>query len=360
MEEFWFAPNRPARFLAITIGIVVASIAWFNPLVAQATSLVHSGVLPQHNGLEVVRTSSVFDLQQGSAAMAREDYMNALPHLQRSIEKNPLNVLALYDMAACYEALAEQTKERTQKRKLLALAEGYYLRVAAASPELTVTYYKLGRLANQRGDRRRAKEYYQQGVAVEPNNHVLHFNLAVLYDQTDELQQAIHHYQQSLKIQPKLVYAYNNLGLLYERVGKLREAEQSYRSALSIQRGYNFARLNLANLYAHQNQWDRALSMYQDAVKIEPTNAWAHLYLGNAYFRKGLYAEAARCYQASIENNESYGTTYYLLAVSLYRIDRLEEAAAAGLQYLSREPNGEHQAEMKQLLRTVRVKPGTP
>lgn len=317
--------------------------AW-EPVQLGATSL---------SSFDSLKQSSYYEIIIGSRYADKENYRHALPYWQRAVEKNPSSVISQFNYAYALLTVAEQAQDKSHKQKLMEKAEWAFQRVRDLNPDLAVTYYKLGKIALQREDYLTACHYYEDGVRNHPENVALLFNLAAAYEKLDKLDKAEENYLKAITANPRFVYAHNNLGLLYEQTNRLEKAEAIYKEALSQVPDYNFARLNLGTLLQGQGRLDEAAVLYREALRFEPDNAWAHLYLGNTYFRTGHYSEALVSYKAAQKLNPSYSTIYYLISLTLHKLDRNDEALSAGLHYINLAPNGTFSQEANEMVMTL-------
>lgn len=341
---------RLERALAVTL--ITASLL-LGPAAQAIIPVVPTA--PSRVGGQLIGDSEFMPLSHASTLVQKGRNAEALSHLISTVEQNPVNILALFHLGNAYLDLAKQSDLPEQQLIFLEQSLQAFERVNDLNPELTLTYFKLGKVALMKGDVESAKKYYQAGLALDPNNAALIFNLARVYDQSNDKAQAIAFYERTLSVDPNFTYAYNNLGLLYEERSELKNAEKYYKKALSKDKNYTLARLNLGNLYAASGRYEEAKTELITARKQEPTNAWTHYYLGNLHLRMSNYEEAVQSYQEASSLNPNHALTYYLLAVSLSKLKRLDEALQASLHYVQLEPNGEYSREMKSLIMAVKL-----
>jgi tetratricopeptide (TPR) repeat protein len=312
--------------------------------------------LPAHQqASDLLASSEYLPLSRGSALMSQGKSAEALNDLIMTVEQNPVNILGLYHLGSAYYELSRQAELPEQQAVFLEQAQQAYERVANLNDDLTMVYFRLGKIALIKNDTEAAKQYYLRGIQAEPQNAALIFNLARVYDQVGERDQAIRYYLQTVEKDPAFVFAYNNLGLLYEDDKAFEKAEKAYKQALKKDAHYNLARLNLGNMYAVTQNYRKAEKTLNDAQALEPDNEWVYYYLGNLRLRQGAYDQAVTAYNRALEINPDHATTYYLLAVSLTRLKRMDEALQASLGYMRLEPNGEYAKEMKSLIMTVKL-----
>lgn len=311
---------------------------------------VDSPVGPMFNAARMVQHTEYFDLQEASTLINEEKFPQAIPFLKAAIEKSPTNLLAHFNLGFCYMEWAKRTAHKADRAKLLTLAEDALLRAESLNNRYPITYFKLGKVALLEDNLDKAEQYYLRGLSIEPDNAGLLFNLAGIYDQENRAELAMEYYQKAIAADPEFAFAYNNLGLLYERMKRYDEAEAAYQTALQKDATYLYAQLNLGNLYAEQDRMNDAELAYQKVLRLDPKDPWAHMYLGNIYLKRGDYEKAAKFYELSTRLNPEYATTYYLLAVTLERLQRYDDALSMGLHYLRLSPQGEFSPEVKSLV----------
>ncbi|MBX2861086.1 MAG: tetratricopeptide repeat protein [Vampirovibrio sp.] len=303
-----------------------------------------------------VKGTEYHDLHISSALMENRQFVEAIPYLEAAREKGPTNLFATYNLGLCYYELAKASNNNpVEKTEYLIKAEAMFLRLQSLNPQISDSYFKLGKIAIQTNQMEDALSYYKIGLKLEPHNALLHFNIGWVYDQTENYDRALYHYSQAVNYDDKLSYAYNNMGLIHQERNEDKKAEIAYKKALNIDEQYNFARMNLGNLYSRLNRLSEAKAEFQKAVALEPENAWAKLYLGNVYFKQQDYENAVKFYQASIERNPGYVTTYYLMTLTLYKLDRKDDAMNFGLSYLSLDPDGNYSQEVKEIILSLKI-----
>jgi tetratricopeptide (TPR) repeat protein len=307
------------------------------------------------NALQRIQASEYVPLSRASAALEKGNNAQALSDLIATVEQNPVNVLGLFHLGNAYLELAKQCNDSAQQERYIEKAQQAFERVSDLNDDLTLVYFKLGKIALMKNDPVAAKRYYQIGLKSDPHNAALIFNLARVYDQIGDKEEAIRYYQKTLAEDPNFTYAYNNLALIYEDNKDYAGAEKAYKQALKKDSKYNLARLNLGNMYAAMGHYQAAKSTLLDAQAQEPNNEWTYYYLGNMYLRLNQYGPAAEAYSKVVALNPGHVTSYYLMAVALARLNRMDDALQASLHYLQLAPDGDYAKEMKSLILTVKL-----
>ncbi|MEB3287319.1 MAG: tetratricopeptide repeat protein [Vampirovibrionales bacterium] len=341
--------------------IILGAVAFLTLALPMASAQTPVSIRALENK-QVIGQSVYYALDEASELIGQKRYADAILVLNRTVEKDPINIFSHYNLGFCYLELAKIAESSPpaidhQNRyvTLLKKSEFHFQRVQQLNPDLSVSYFKLGKIALMRDDLNAAEAYYREGMAVDPENAPLAFNLGRVYDQAGKNQKAIAEYKRAISLDPSFVYAYNNLGLLYEGQKQYTLAEKAYQAALKQDIGYNYARLNLGNLYAELGRLSDAQRQYEGVLLREPKNSWAYLYLGNVHFLSGHYEEATTAYKASITINPEFATAYYLLAVSLSKLNRIDEALSASLHYMNLEPEGKYSEQLRNLIAILKI-----
>ena len=77
--------------------------------------------------------------------------------------------------------------------------------------------------------------------------------------------------------------------------------------------------------------------------------------VGLTTVEKSVTINAGEILVTDFSLNENHATTYYLLAIALTKLNRMDEAMQASLRYMQLAPDGEYAKEMKTLIMTVKL-----
>lgn len=314
-----------------------------------------SAALPNESGSKAIRDSEFLPLLQGTREIEHGNNGAALPYLIESLEQNPTNLIALFHLGNAYLELAKNADIAPQRSMFLRQAYQNFERVINLNGSLTIAYFKLGKVALMANDLDSARRYYELGLEADPKNAALVFNLARVHDQANDKDKAMTFYRQAIELDPTFVFAYNNLGLLYEDKKDWLAAERYYKQALNKDPDYTLSRINLGNLYATIGRYGAAEKQLKVAIERDPENEWGFLYLGNVYLKQSKYQQAVEMYQHAVAINPEHPSLYYLMAIALFRLNRMDEAMQAGLRYVQLVPEGEFADEMKRLILSTKL-----
>jgi predicted TPR repeat methyltransferase len=170
----------------------------------------------------------------------------------------------------------------------------------------------------------------------------LHY-LGVLYHQRGRSDEGVELIRTALKITPKHPDAHNNLGNIHKECGRLAQAEACYRRALEWGPTHFNALSNLAVVLEAQERPEEAFQTYTKLVQQAPRFAHGH-YLQGLFLRN--YAQniehieqSSECFRRAFELDSRNLRALEALGVSLYALQRREEAAQVYRDWLRRDPD---------------------
>lgn len=337
------------------IAMLLATGLWVSSIAGSFAMMPEMPFAKLDAASQRIQASEYLPLSRASQALEKGQNAQALVDLQATVEQNPVNVLGLFHLGNVYLEMAKQSQDPAQQALYMEQAQQAFERVSDLNDDLTLVYFKLGKLALMKNDAEAAKRYYQIGLKTDPHNAALVFNLARVYDQLGDKPQAIHYYERTIAEDPNFTYAYNNLGLMYEDQKDYAKAEKAYKHALKRDGKYNLARLNLGNMYATLGNYQAAKTTLNQAQALEPMNEWTYYYLGNMYLRMNDYTSALDSYGKVLVLNPRHVNAYYLMAVAYSRMNRMDDALQASLHYLQLAPDGDYAKEMQSLIMAVKL-----
>ncbi|AIF48228.1 methyltransferase [Dyella japonica A8] len=189
----------------------------------------------------------------------------------------------------------------------------------------------------------RAEQLYRAVLerhATQPD--ALHY-LGVLQHQRGLSDEGATLIQASLRVTPKHPDAHNNLGNIHKECGRLKEAEACYRQALTCSPGHHHAQNNLAIVLEAQERPEEAFLAYARLLEIAPEYAQGHYLLGlflRNYAQNIEHVEqSVECFRMAYALDDRNLRALEGMGISLYALNRREEAAQVYRDWLGREPD---------------------
>lgn len=170
----------------------------------------------------------------------------------------------------------------------------------------------------------------------------LHY-LGVLCHQRGRSDEAVELIRTALQITPKHPDAHNNLGNIHKECGRLREAEACYRKALECAPRHHHALSNLAVVLEAQEHPQQAFEAYEQLLALAPNFAQGHYLLGT-FLRNNAQGlehieQSVECFRRAYALEPRFVQALEAQSVSLYVLDRREEARQVYLDWIAREPD---------------------
>jgi len=173
----------------------------------------------------------------GRFELANASYQKAMNHLKRTIDLDPLRVIAYLYLAEAYEEVGEQQA-----------AEETMERAVRTGPEDWLTYFKIGRFYYaERDDFKRAAGYFERVIELNPQSGV----------------------------------GYSALGACLFYLGDRDEAREQLGRAVAIGSDYG-AFSNLATLEFYEERFTVAAELYERALEIDDSDNMVWLGLAEA------------------------------------------------------------------------------
>jgi tetratricopeptide (TPR) repeat protein len=194
-------------------------------------------------------------------------------------------------------------------------------------------FLRLGNTAMADGDVAAAVGHYRRAVEADPEDALAQYNLGfALVGQGDE-EAARVHFRRAIELDPAFRNAHFNLAASLARDQRWDEAAAHYRKALEIDPQDHEARLELAAALAGSGQVEGAVRELTAVLDTAPdfetaVKARASIQLGRLAGAGGEAAEALEHFRRAVELDPGSITAHRVLARSLARHGRLEEAAA--------------------------------
>jgi len=190
---------------------------------------------------------------------------------------------------------------------------------AAVHPALAQLSGKLQQAfaLQQHGELARAQFIYEKILKIQPCNFAALNRLGVIALQTNNPRKAVRLFEKAIDVDPSNPVAYGNRGLALHQLQQLDAALASYEQALAINPDQVDALLNRGNVLKDLQQWDAALASYDQAIGIKPDYAEAFSNSGFVLKElKQLDAALARFNQA-IAIRPGYASAYWNRALTL-------------------------------------------
>jgi Flp pilus assembly protein TadD len=214
---------------------------------------------------------------------------------------------------------------------------------AAANQTLSDEFLRLmnmGRNYLEQSDSTNAIATYKKAAAIVPNDADVHLNLAIAYLQAGAADDAIREADEVLKVERNSAAAYFVKGSACLRLSKHLEATKALENAKKIEPGVTATSFQLGLARMGLQQWEEAISAFKEGLAMEPNrlHAGAHYLLAQSLIRAGRQEEAQKelaQHQASIDGARAgagaagFERSKYTLARVPFKLEQPEKHGIA-------------------------------
>lgn len=179
----------------------------------------------------------------------------------------------------------------------------------ALTPILSIACFTRGRLAQRRGDRKRALGHFKGALTYLPEFALAHHLRGRLFQQQGLYEKAAVEYDRAVELWLKR-------GPAVPAQSKTRE------SAYTLPKAYSHRALN----NFQRNRRDEAARDWERALELDPDLTSVRLSAGSARYMMGDYNRAAEHASLELERNPESVEAYSMRAAALSRLGRDEEA----------------------------------
>jgi tetratricopeptide (TPR) repeat protein len=204
-------------------------------------------------------------------------------------------------------------------------------------PDFAAAYLGLGNIHAADKNYAAAIEDYACALRLDPNLVQALDKRAKAYLETGDYQWAIDDYSQILDQYPTYSDAYTGRAHVYREMGDYDAALIDYTTALELDPEDDQALDGRASVYYHLGQYERCITDYAAGIKQSTNTYWRYNNRGEAYFALGQYEQAFSDFGTALKLNHDDEYAKAGLAVTLYRLGRMQEAHDIWRQLVSHE-----------------------
>ena len=175
--------------------------------------------------------------------------------------------------------------------------------------EKFLSLMNVGKNYLDQGDAANALATYKEAAALVPNDPDVHLNLANGYLLSDTGMEAIRETDEVLKLEPNSAAAYFIKGSAYLRLLNPEESVKALENSRKIDPGVTATLFQLGMARMGLKQWDEAIAAFQEGIRLDSNrlHSTAHYLLAQSLLRVGRKEEAQRELQLHQSNIDGEG-----------------------------------------------------
>lgn len=310
-----------------------------------------------YNDIYLKEPSSFKDYSNYGLALYRiSDYDNAEQILNKAIEKDKNDYVAMANLAYVYMAQHKEKEAIDEFSKVLALnpdmnsirfdyanlladndnideAILQYEEYLKTSKNNEVAYLNTGILYSRKEDYPKAIEILKQGKSVAPKNIEIQKELAKAYHLNKNYNEAILEYDSLLASTPEDTDILLNKAVAYHALKKYTEAIDIYKSLLEKKSGdkkiseylYKAYIAQADNLF-NEGNYRKAVQNYELALNINPDDPILYINIANTYDKMGSKSKVIEYYEKAMEAAPDNPDVLSSYAKTLNKYDKTDEA----------------------------------
>jgi tetratricopeptide (TPR) repeat protein len=286
------------------------------------------------------------ELSRAEEAIQKNDFASAEPLLKKTIQRDPKNYQAWFDLGFVYNRL-RRTEDSIHA----------YRQSVAAKPDVFESNLNLG-LMLARSNSPEAEQFLRAAARLKPTDHVEEgqarawLSLGHLLENTKP-DDALDAYQKAAALTPKDPEPHLSAGLLRERRKDFPGAEAEYKQVLVLDPRSNEAVIGLTNIYMKSGRVAEAEPLLRQLATDRPDDAGLHLQLGRVLAAQGKREEAIPEIQAALKLSPNDSEAQRDLAELQTQSANLPDAEKTYRELLKSSPND---AELHQSLGEILLK----
>jgi tetratricopeptide (TPR) repeat protein len=268
------------------------------------------------------------DLRPLENKIKHGQYQQAVPALNRYLQKYPDSATAHYDLGYIYFRTHQIEGAIQQLSKSLEL-----------NANNAQAHEVLGLVCTWVGRSDLAEVELLRAARLEPNSAEVHYWLGRTYYSREVYPPALKQFETAIRLDPSYMKAYYNLGLVLESMGKGEEAVKDYETAARLAEEQHLKSPwpyeYLAAHYARNEQVTETIKFARKALLMDPRCDLAYYNLAKAYRLQGNWQQSADAVEKAIAINPN--TTpeyYYILSIDLRNLGKIQESEVAYKQFL--------------------------
>jgi arylsulfatase A-like enzyme/Flp pilus assembly protein TadD len=217
-------------------------------------------------------------------------------------------------------------------------AEARGLEITQIDERSSRGFILLGRVAESRGDARKASMYFEKALDLEPNNVQLKLTLAHSLIKNGRQERALEICQaildeRNIDNDPANAGVLSRIGIIFTEANRIEQARKVLLEAVALDGSDAETWNNLGVVYYRTKDYSRAVEAYEHAVRLNPEFAQAFNNLGTVHLRSflerkdaGMIPNAIDSFNRAIESDPRLASAYNGRASAYKFSDRAGQA----------------------------------
>jgi tetratricopeptide (TPR) repeat protein len=250
------------------------------------------------------RDSAAVSYGLGRAALAKQQYPQAVSFLEKALTAAPAATRVQYPLAMAYRGLGN-TRAAEAHLKLRGdvdlLPTDPLMADVAGLLQNAAAYETRGSKALESQQWADAAANLSKAVELAPNNAFTRLNLGTAWYMQGDSDRALEQYREAVRLSPGLARAHFGIGVVMESRGRDGDAIGAFSTAVANDPNYLEARFSLANALRRNDRVQESLPHYAEILHSNPAVSQASFGYAMGLVRLARYQEARDRLQASMK-----------------------------------------------------------
>jgi tetratricopeptide (TPR) repeat protein len=270
----------------------------------------------------------------GLIFLQRGDHALALAQIDRALEKNPNDAVALNNRGIALKELKRLDEALASYERAIAISPHYvaallgkadvlkelrrfeealagYERALAADPNCMPAYANRGDVLHELKRFGEALASCERALALRADVAEVHAIRGNALFGLQHYEEALGSYDRALALRPAMAEAYYNRGNALHELRRFDTALASYDRALALRPDYAEAHYNRGNALHLLQRFDAALASYESALALRPAYVEAIANRGATLHDLKRYHEALASYQSAVTLRPDFADAHY-------------------------------------------------
>ncbi|MDX5427969.1 MAG: tetratricopeptide repeat protein, partial [Bacteroidota bacterium] len=218
-------------------------------------------------------------------------FEEAIRFYKLTLEEDPEDEMALYNMAICFDMLDMNKK-----------AAEFFLHYIDKNPYTEIAWYYLGVVYNKMRDFDRSIWAFDYAILIDEEFTAAYYEKARTLERMERYAEAAEVYEASFGFDDPTGYSYYRLGNCYRHLGNFNKAYKYFTLAVKEDPELDEALLELSLLNLEQGKIFEAIHYIRKAISLDDDNPDYMIVAIDVYRRAGLYLEAVELYKKVIQS----------------------------------------------------------
>lgn len=234
------------------------------------------------------------------------DFNKAIAFLDKTLELNPANEIALYRKGQCLMVLSSYND-----------AIAYFEKALTIDKDWSYPHAGIGDCLRMTNQSRDAFQQYTTALSIDPDTLPAILGIGYLLNEANQYNDAISYFKRYIELDQSNPNAYLHLGETYRLTGQMETARNYYQNALEIDSNCKLTLHRMGETFKQEENYEEAMKWFHLEIAANPENEQAYYSMGECLRQLNEYEESYNYYDLAIQKKPEWAEPYCGLADAL-------------------------------------------